>query len=1017
MSNKRVQEDSRKSIGANRAHHAIAPFSGRKFTFEEIDLSNIRDFGTFQVHDHICQIYNSEQQRQENLLKLVSAALDKGERVTYVADENLTRKTKEWLVDKDKKFSEFENSGQISFISNPQFYDENGLLSPELMISYLGEQCKSAKADGYSILRIVCDMGAVTKNVKNKEKVIEFEEKLNSGFLNNCHCINVCQYDREQFPSQIIRELFNHHPYLIKGIQVYQNFYYSPPEPQTINQEIDALHENLEKFHVTQSHAIHNSAMLMATLNSISEGISILSPDLVIQKVNSKMNEWYKPNLPLEGKKCYRAYHNKNHSCDPCPSLRCLKTGKTEIDIVKGLSGSVVEWIELSSHPIKDPVTGEVVGVAEFVKDITQRVHAQEEIRRNEQRLRTLALILQYSASSLDDFLDYALAEAIKMTESAVGHIYYYDETTEMLSLCSWSEGALAQCNSLNKDKIRKLETTGIWGEVIRQRKPLVLNDFQAPNSLKRGLPKGHIKIKRYLSIPVFERNHIVALIGIANKETDYTETDLLQLTLLMQGVWKVVNQKKAEFELHKSEEKYRTTLFSIGDGVIVTDTQGFVINMNKEAEKLTGWSENEAIGVRLDEVFKIVNEESGKKVENPVEKVLRQGVVIGLANHTLLIAKDGTKIPIADSGAPVRDASGNITGVVLVFRDQIKEREAQKEIEKARQFAESIIETIHEPLIVLDDRLRVISANRAFYEAFAETPEHTEGQLIFNLGNKQWDIPELRDLLKKILPQNTSLRNFEINFKFADLGERIVLLNAHRIYQQKEKTEMILLAVKDITEQKMREKEISRSLKEKSVLLSEIHHRVKNNLNLVVSLLNLQARQIQTTEEAIEAFQKSKDRIYTMALVHEKLYQSQEFSSINMKTYFEDLLSQLKKIYDINGRINIRYFGEDIYLNINQAIPCALILNELISNAIKHAFPDELSGQITIYLKIRPDNTIVIICQDTGVGLPETVDIDQAATLGLQLVKILTDQLDGRLTIKRSHGTEFEISFPGEKK
>jgi len=264
-----------------------------------------------------------------------------------------------------------------------------------------------------------------------------------------------------------------------------------------------------------------------------------------------------------------------------------------------------------------------------------------------------------------------------------------------------------------------------------------------------------------------------------------------------------ITRRKQMEYALQMREKQQNTTLQSIGDAVISTDMQGHVVLMNPVAEKLTGWKGNEASGRPLEEIFHIINEESRNPVKNPVNRVLREGIVIGLANHTLLIGRDSSEIPIADSGAPIHDDQGNISGVVLVFRDQTVERKAQAAVQEARLYAESIVATIHESLLVLDAGLHVVSANHAFYRTFQVTEQETEGQLLYDLGNRQWDIPALRRLLEDILPRNTSFDGYEIENNFADIGRRTMRLNARRIYRGAKKTQFILLAIKDITERK----------------------------------------------------------------------------------------------------------------------------------------------------------------------------------------------------------------------
>ncbi len=253
--------------------------------------------------------------------------------------------------------------------------------------------------------------------------------------------------------------------------------------------------------------------------------------------------------------------------------------------------------------------------------------------------------------------------------------------------------------------------------------------------------------------------------------------------------------------ELLESESALYAILYSIGDGVITCDEQGKITLLNPVAETLTGWTEAEAKGKPLEEVFRIINEETRQPAENPAVRVLREGVVIGLANHTLLIRRDGSEIPIADSGAPIRGEGGKIRGVVLVFRDQSAERAAQRAVEEARRFAEGIVETVREPLVVLDGDLRVVRANPAFYRLFKTSPQETENRLLYELGNGQWNIPELRRLLEEILPQNTRFENYRVQHDFPGIGQRVMLLNARRIYHEENRTRFILLAIEDITE------------------------------------------------------------------------------------------------------------------------------------------------------------------------------------------------------------------------
>lgn len=183
----------------------------------------------------------------------------------------------------------------------------------------------------------------------------------------------------------------------------------------------------------------------------------------------------------------------------------------------------------------------------------------EQDVRLNEARLQSLYNISQYHAADVQDLLDFALAEALSLTGSQFGYIYFYDEDTKLFTLNSWSNGVMKECAVVEPQTVYELERTGIWGEAVRQRRPIMLNDFPVANPLKKGYPPGHVELFTYLTIPVFSKEKIVAVVGIANKEGAYDETDIRQLTLLSDSVWKYVERKRIEDELIRLNKELET--------------------------------------------------------------------------------------------------------------------------------------------------------------------------------------------------------------------------------------------------------------------------------------------------------------------------------------------------------------------------------------------------------------------------------------------------------------------------
>jgi two-component sensor histidine kinase/HAMP domain-containing protein len=203
-------------------------------------------------------------------------------------------------------------------------------------------------------------------------------------------------------------------------------------------------------------------------------------------------------------------------------------------------------------------------------------------------------------------------------------------------------------------------------------------------------------------------------------------------------------------------------------------------------------------------------------------------------------------------------------------------------------------------------------------------------------------------------------------------------------------------------------------SLQEKVLMLQEIHHRVKNNLQIIASLLNLQSDHV-ADQRALEIFTDSQNRVRSMALIHEKLYRSDNLAQINFGEYIQDLTGHLFRSQRARARgTTLSIEADDLLLGIDKAVPCGLILNELVSNALKHAFPNGQAGEIWIELMTEDCRQVTLLVRDNGVGFPEGLDFRHTTSLGLQLVDTLVNQLDGTIDLDNSHGTEFEITFSG---
>jgi two-component system, chemotaxis family, CheB/CheR fusion protein len=369
----------------------------------------------------------------------------------------------------------------------------------------------------------------------------------------------------------------------------------------------------------------------------------------------------------------------------------------------------------------------------------------------------------------------------------------------------------------------------------------------------------------------------------------------------------------------------------------------------------------------------------------------------------------------------PYRTSDNRIDGVTIGLIDIDTLKQSATIVEAARDYANAIVETVRQPLLVLDADLCVIRANQCFYESFGLTPAQTERQSIFELEDRVWDLPSLRSVLETIIDRDTEFQDFEVTHILTDRSPRILLLNARKIRDDRHE-HSILLAIEEITARRQAEAQIQNSLTEKEVLLREIHHRVKNNLQIVSSLLSLQSNRV-TDPQANAILQDSQNRVGAMALIHEILYQSSNLADLNFAEYITTLVGNLFASYSVNSadptlrdraaialRVNVEA-GTNV--SVDRAVLCGLIINELVTNAIKHGFGDDLPGEVSISLVANAENSLALSVANNGRALPPDFDVRNVRSMGLSLVKSLVKQLQGDLTVETGDLTVFKVTFP----
>lgn len=476
-----------------------------------------------------------------------------------------------------------------------------------------------------------------------------------------------------------------------------------------------------------------------------------------------------------------------------------------------------------------------------------------------------------------------------------------------------------------------------------------------------------------------------------------------------------ITERKEAEKALQESEERYRTLIDSATDAILTIDLTGIVTSWNKGAQKMLGYTPEEIIG--KDCAAMVVPDEFREEQQEVAMKVVEVGFVDGY--ETDLIAKDGVRVPVEMAVSALVDHEGNTTGLSAIIRDITEQKLAELTLKESEERYRSLVESARDGIYTVSFDGTLTSLNPAFEVITGFPPEEWVGRNFAEIVHPE-DIQiglESFHMLqsgRESPPHELRVLTKSGEYKVGEFrptphikGGQVVGISG---------------IVRDVTERKEAEGELKRysdelaaSLEEKKVLLNEIHHRVKNNMQVVTSLLKLQSKQISNKED-LEVFREGQNRIRSMAQIHERLYQSKDMARVDFEDYIEGLTKSLFRSYRIPGsKIELTVDAKDVQLGIDKAIPCGLIINELISNSLKYAFPEGRKGEIQISLLPKGDDEIELTARDDGVGLPADVDIQESPTLGLHLVNSFVKQLRGTLEIDRTGGTCFRINFKGK--
>ena len=463
-----------------------------------------------------------------------------------------------------------------------------------------------------------------------------------------------------------------------------------------------------------------------------------------------------------------------------------------------------------------------------------------------------------------------------------------------------------------------------------------------------------------------------------------------------------ITERKKAEEALQKSQANLLALIENSQASIWSVDRDFRILTINSHFEKMFAF----AYGIDLKVGMKITDCVSSKMKKTWVARYNRV-----FRGESFVIEEDflisGKTINAEISFNPIRN-NGKITGVSVFSREITEQKLAKEALRESEEKYRAIFESFHDVYYRTDRKGLVTIISPSVRTHAGWDPEDIIGHPVTDFYRD----PSERETFREKLKESGVINDYELKLLSKDGRVIDVSVSSKIIFGKDGKPTGVEGVLRDITDRKHAEEQVKSSLKEKEVLLQEIHHRVKNNMQIISSLLNLQSHHIEDVKVK-DMFKMSRDRIRSMALIHEKLYQSKDLTKINFAQYIQSLAVHLLNTYNVSmDRVKLNAKVTDVFLDINSAIPCGLIINELVSNSLKHAFPQDKKGNIRIQLNRGNNGNVRLVVSDDGIGFSENVDFQHPDSLGLQLVNDLVDQLGGTLELDSSEGTSYQISF-----
>jgi PAS domain S-box-containing protein len=494
----------------------------------------------------------------------------------------------------------------------------------------------------------------------------------------------------------------------------------------------------------------------------------------------------------------------------------------------------------------------------------------------------------------------------------------------------------------------------------------------------------------------------IAVLVGILShrnqKAQQVANTNAILNTQLKERKWAEENIKKQKIYFQKLFE-------NSPEGIIIIDENDVIQDANRSFLKMFGYKYQEVVGNNVNHL--IVPDGMEQEASMLTSRVSKEDLVV--QNETLRRRKDGSLLNVSILGSPIR-AKGDKKEVYGIYRDISEQKRSEDALRQSEEKYRTIVETIEDGYFETNLEGEFVYINQALAEITGYKRDNLMGMGHYRYTDEQNAAKVIKTFVKVY---ETGIPELGVDWEIIrNNGEkRFVEASVSLKRDLAGKPEGFRGIVRDVTERRMAANQIHESLREKEVLLTEIHHRVKNNMAIISSLLSMQSDYVKD-ENYKALFRESENRIRSMAMIHEKLYQNETFSSIEFGAYTRELAESLAESLSMdNSGIRVSVEADEVFLDIITAVPCGLILNEVLTNAFKHAFEGRKTGVIRVTLATTGD-LITLSVSDNGIGLPSKEEIAAKSSLGMTLISGLSAQLGADLVIESKKGTIFTLKF-----